>query len=158
MQRTAIKILSSCTLDRDSSTYFLLMIHTFAANLLTIKTLTLEILLASLIPRPFPCWTLITWTVKKPRNKTAVGLPCVCWDYMQTGSSKYNKHSYWPIVWIVLFPTKLPASLEKAGPKHSTSATTVHLKVKGSPGQVGGAAVNCPVTSPGEKKMDTWQL
>ena len=28
---------------------------------------------------------------------------------------------------------------------------TVHLKVKVSPGQVGGAAVNCAATSPGEK-------
>ena len=28
---------------------------------------------------------------------------------------------------------------------------TLHLKVKVSPGQVGGAAVNWPVTSPGEK-------
>ena len=28
---------------------------------------------------------------------------------------------------------------------------TVHLKVKVSPGQVGGAAVNCPVTSSGER-------
>ena len=28
---------------------------------------------------------------------------------------------------------------------------TVHLKVKVSPGQVGGAAVNCPATSPGGK-------
>ena len=28
---------------------------------------------------------------------------------------------------------------------------TLHLKVKVSPGQVGGAAVNCPVTSPGEQ-------
>ena len=31
------------------------------------------------------------------------------------------------------------------------SPPTVHLKVNGSPGQVGGAAVNCPVTSPEEK-------
>ena len=29
--------------------------------------------------------------------------------------------------------------------------TTVHLKVKVSPGQVGGAAVNCPATSSGGK-------
>ena len=28
---------------------------------------------------------------------------------------------------------------------------TVHLKVKVSPGQVGGGGVNCPVTYPGEK-------
>ena len=34
------------------------------------------------------------------------------------------------------------------------SPVTVHLKVKVSPGQVGGAAVNCPVTSPGEKSMN----
>ena len=31
------------------------------------------------------------------------------------------------------------------------SPATVHLKVKVSPGQVGGAAVNCPATTPGEK-------
>ena len=31
------------------------------------------------------------------------------------------------------------------------SPVTVQLKVKVPPGQVGGAAVNCPVTSPGEK-------
>ena len=31
------------------------------------------------------------------------------------------------------------------------SPVTVHLKVKVSPGQVGGAAVNCPVASPGLK-------
>ena len=31
------------------------------------------------------------------------------------------------------------------------SPLTVHLKVKVSPGQVGGAAVSCPATSPGEK-------
>ena len=31
---------------------------------------------------------------------------------------------------------------------------TVHVKVKVSPGQVGGAAVNCAVTSPGEKSKN----
>ena len=31
------------------------------------------------------------------------------------------------------------------------SPTTVHLKVNRSSGQVGGGAVNCPATSPGEK-------
>ena len=31
------------------------------------------------------------------------------------------------------------------------SPVTLHLKVKVPPGQVGGAAVNCPATSPGEK-------
>ena len=31
------------------------------------------------------------------------------------------------------------------------SPVTVHLKVKVSSGQVGGAPVNCPATSPGEK-------
>ena len=31
------------------------------------------------------------------------------------------------------------------------SPVTLHLKVKVSPGQVGGAGVNCPATSPGEK-------
>ena len=34
------------------------------------------------------------------------------------------------------------------------SPPTVHLKVKVSPGQVGGAAVNCAVTSPGEKSKN----
>ena len=31
------------------------------------------------------------------------------------------------------------------------SPVTVHLKVKVSPGQMGGAAVSCPATSPGKK-------
>ena len=35
------------------------------------------------------------------------------------------------------------------------SPVTVHLKVKVSPGQVGGAAVNCPATSPGEKYINS---
>ena len=43
----------------------------------------------------------------------------------------------------------LPLTLQMVIP--FLSPTTVHLKVKGSPGQVGGAAVNCPATSPGEK-------
>ena len=30
------------------------------------------------------------------------------------------------------------------------SPVTLHLKVKVAPGQVGGAAVNCPLTSPGD--------
>ena len=34
------------------------------------------------------------------------------------------------------------------------SPVTVQLKEKVSPRQVGGAAVNCPVTSPGEEKGD----
>ena len=34
------------------------------------------------------------------------------------------------------------------------SPGTVHLKVKVSPRQVGGAAVSFPVTSPGEEKGD----
>ena len=33
------------------------------------------------------------------------------------------------------------------------SPVTVHVKVKVSPGQVGGAAVNCPATSPGDRPM-----
>ena len=33
------------------------------------------------------------------------------------------------------------------------SPVTVHLKVKVSPGQVGGGAVNCPATSPGDRPM-----
>ena len=42
----------------------------------------------------------------------------------------------------------LPFTLQMVIP--FLSPVTVHLKVKVSPGQVGGAAVNCPVTSPGE--------
>ena len=38
------------------------------------------------------------------------------------------------------------------------SPVTVHLKVKVSPGQVGGGAVNCAVTSPGEHLMHTYTL
>ena len=34
------------------------------------------------------------------------------------------------------------------------SPVTVHSKVKGSPGQVGGAAVNCPVTTPAWKDIE----
>ena len=44
----------------------------------------------------------------------------------------------------------LPFTLQKVTPL--LSPVTLHLKVKVSPGQVGGAAVNCPVTSPGEKQ------
>ena len=43
----------------------------------------------------------------------------------------------------------LPPTLQLVCP--FMSPVTVHLKVKVSPGQVGGAAVNCAVTSPGEK-------
>ena len=38
----------------------------------------------------------------------------------------------------------LPFTLQMVIPL--TSPTTVHLKVKISPGQVGGAAINCPAT------------
>ena len=119
---------------------------------------------------------------------------------------------YWPNIWSVLFPTVLSSSLDKAGPKHSTSvpssgvvavplsvevkevalvpnpvsvvtvkglsdpqgpgssavlcsrvhslvsaslqmvipftSPTVHWKVIVSPGQVGGAPVNCPASQP----------
>ena len=40
----------------------------------------------------------------------------------------------------------------------SMSPVTLHLKVKVSPGQVGGAAVNCAVTSPGEYLMHTYTI
>ena len=40
----------------------------------------------------------------------------------------------------------LPPTLQMLTP--FMSPVTVHLKVKVSPGQVGGAAVNCPATSP----------
>ena len=43
----------------------------------------------------------------------------------------------------------LTPTLQMVSP--SLSPETVHLKVKISPGQVGGAAVNCAATSPGEK-------
>ena len=36
--------------------------------------------------------------------------------------------------------------------------TTVHVKVKVSSGQVGGAGMNCPATSPGEYLMHTYNL
>ena len=42
----------------------------------------------------------------------------------------------------------LPPTLQAVTPL--MSPVTLHLKVKVSPGQVGGAAVNCPVTLPGE--------
>ena len=40
----------------------------------------------------------------------------------------------------------LPFTLQTVVPV--VTPPTVHLKVKASPGQVGGGAVNCPVTSP----------
>ena len=43
----------------------------------------------------------------------------------------------------------LPPTLQMVIP--FVSPVTVHLKVKVSPGQVGGAAVNCPATSTGEE-------
>ena len=45
----------------------------------------------------------------------------------------------------------LPFTLQMVIP--FLSPPTVHLKVKVSPGQVGGAAVNCPVTSSGKKPI-----
>ena len=44
----------------------------------------------------------------------------------------------------------LPPTLQMVIPV--LSPVTVHLKVKVSPGQVGGGAVNCPATTPGEKR------
>ena len=43
----------------------------------------------------------------------------------------------------------LPFTLQMVNP--FMSPVTVHLNVKVSPGQVGGAAINCPATPPGEK-------
>ena len=43
----------------------------------------------------------------------------------------------------------LPPTLQMVTP--FISPVTVHLKVKVSPGQVGGAAVSCPVTLSGEQ-------
>ena len=40
----------------------------------------------------------------------------------------------------------LPSTLQMVNPFEPP--VTVHRKVKGSPGHVGGAAVNCPATSP----------
>ena len=48
--------------------------------------------------------------------------------------------------------SKLPFILQVVNP--FLSPVTVQLKVKVSPRQVGGAAVSCPVTSPGEEKGD----
>ena len=44
----------------------------------------------------------------------------------------------------------LPPTLQTVYPL--MSPVTVHLKVKVSPGQVGGAAINCAVTSPERKQ------
>ena len=41
-----------------------------------------------------------------------------------------------------------PPTLQMVNPLRSP--VTVHLKVKASPGQVGGAGVSCPATLPGE--------
>ena len=43
----------------------------------------------------------------------------------------------------------LPPTLQRVIPL--LSPVTLHLKVKVSPGQVGGGPVSCPVTTPGEK-------
>ena len=45
----------------------------------------------------------------------------------------------------------LPTTLQMVIP--FMSPVTVHLNVQVSPRQVGGAAVNCPVTLPGENKI-----
>ena len=45
----------------------------------------------------------------------------------------------------------LPFTLQMVIPL--MSPVTVHLKVKVLPGQVGGAAVNCPATSSGKKPI-----
>ena len=42
-----------------------------------------------------------------------------------------------------------PPTLQVVNP--FMSPPTVHLKVKVSPGQVGGAVMSCPVTSPGDQ-------
>ena len=47
--------------------------------------------------------------------------------------------------------TLLLSTLQRVSPL--VSPVTLQQKVKVSPGQVGGAAVNCPATSPGEKWM-----
>ena len=49
-----------------------------------------------------------------------------------------SEHSLLPFTLQMVIPLMFPV--------------TVHLKVKVSPGQVGGGAVNCPVTSPYEKQ------
>ena len=50
----------------------------------------------------------------------------------------------------------LPPTLQMVNPL--MSPVTVHSKVKESPGQVGGAATNCPATSPGEKYRKIYSL
>ena len=49
----------------------------------------------------------------------------------------------------------LPPTLQMVNPL--MSPVTLHLKVKVSPGQVGGATVSCPVTSPGDRPMEAKQ-
>ena len=56
------------------------------------------------------------------------------------------------VVSAVLCPSRhslFPPTLQMVTPL--MSPVTVHLKVKVSPGQVGGGAVSCPATTPGEK-------
>ena len=62
---------------------------------------------------------------------------------------KTGPHVDMPAVVCARIHEVLPPTLQVVCP--FLSPVTVHLKVKVSPGQVGGAAVNCPVTSPGEK-------
>ena len=57
-----------------------------------------------------------------------------------------------PVVLCSRIHSLLPPTLQMVSPL--MSPVTVHLKVKVPPGQAGGAAVSCPVTSPGEDKGD----
>ena len=50
----------------------------------------------------------------------------------------------------------LPPTLQMVTPR--MSPVTVHLKVKVLPGQMEGAAVNCPLTSPGRKNTTITHL
>ena len=50
----------------------------------------------------------------------------------------------------------LPLTLQMVTP--FLSPVTVHLNMKVSPGQVGGAAVNCPATLPSEFKIIARQV
>ena len=52
---------------------------------------------------------------------------------------------------LLLSPSLLLFTLQMVSPL--IFPVTVHLKVKVSPGQVGGAAVNCPVTSTGNIRV-----
>ena len=80
---------------------------------------------APVVPNPVPVVTMKG--LPDPQGKGALAVACT------------REHSL------------LPPTLQMVTPFQSP--VTVHLKVKVSPGQVGGGAVNCAVTTPGNRPM-----